>query len=40
MDINDNDYDKVKDVLSAFVRWVNVVQHKSDPNNIDVRIGK
>merc|ERR1712241_323156 len=38
MDINDNDYDKVKDVLSAFVRWVNVVQHKSDPNNIDVRI--
>ena len=40
MDINDNDYDRVKDVLSAFVKWVNVVQHKSDPNNIDVRIGK
>ena len=40
LDINDNDYDKVKDVLNAYVKWVNLVQHKSDPNNIDVRIGK
>ena len=40
LDINDNDYDKSKDVLNAYVKWVNVVQHKPDPNDIDVRIGK
>jgi len=38
LDINDNDYDKCKEVLNGYVKWVNLVQHKSDPNNIDVRI--
>ena len=40
LDINDNDYDKCKEVLDGYVKWVNLVQHKSDPNDIDVRIGK
>ena len=40
LDINDNDYDKCKEVLNGYVKWVNLVQHKSDPNDIDVRIGK
>ena len=39
IDINDNDYDKLNEVLSAFVKWVKVVQNKPDPNDIDVRIG-
>jgi len=38
IDINDNDYDKLNEVLSAFVKWVKVVQNKPDPNDIDVRI--
>ena len=38
MDINDNDYDAVKDVLDGYVKWVGIVQKKVDPNNIDVRI--
>jgi len=38
LDINDNDYDKVKEVLDGYVKWVGIVQHKYDPNNIDVRI--
>jgi len=38
LDINDNDYDKCKEVLDGYVKWVNLVQHKSDPNDIDVRI--
>ena len=40
LDINDNDYDKCKEVLDGYVKWVNLVQHKSDPNDIDVRIGE
>ena len=40
IDINDNDYDKLQEVLSAFTKWVKVVQNKPDPNDIDVRIGK
>ena len=38
MDINDNDYNEVKDVLDAYTSWVQKVQHKNDPNGIDVRI--
>jgi len=38
LDINDGDYDRVKDVLNAYVKWVGIVQIKPDPNNIDVRI--
>ena len=38
MDINDNDYNVVKEVLEGYVHWVGVVQQKNDPNNIDVRI--
>ena len=38
MDINDNDYSAVKEVLEGYVKWVGVVQQKDDPNDIDVRI--
>jgi glucoamylase len=38
LDINDNDYNKVKTELDAYAGWVKKVQHKADPNNIDVRI--
>jgi len=38
MDINDNDYDAVKEVLEGYAKWTGIVQHKSDPNDIDVRI--
>ena len=38
MDINDNDYNAVKDVLVAYLGWVGKVQQKNDPNGIDVRI--
>ena len=38
LDINDNDYNTVRPVLDAYVKWVQVVQHKPDANN-DVRIG-
>jgi len=38
LDINDNDYNKVHPVLDAYVSWVSKVQHKDDPNDIDVRI--
>jgi len=38
LDINDNDYATVKPVLDAYAGWVKKVQHKSDPNDIDVRI--
>ena len=34
MDINDNNYDIVKEDLDGYVKWVKVVQHKEDPNNI------
>lgn len=37
MDINDNDYSKVKDILSAYAKWVQNVQNQQDNNN-DVRI--
>jgi len=38
MDINDNDYNTVRDVLEAYLGWVGKVQQKNDPNGIDVRI--
>merc|ERR550517_655585 len=38
MDINDNDYETVKPELQAYLGWVGKVQHKNDPNGIDVRI--
>ena len=38
MEIHNNEYERVKDVLEAYVRWVSKVQKKFDPNNIDVRI--
>ena len=38
LDINDNDYESVKTVLDAYAGWVKKVQHKTDPNDIDVRI--
>ena len=38
MEIHDNEYDTVKDILDAYVGWVANVQKKYDPNNIDVRI--
>jgi len=38
LDINNNDYDRVKTVLEGYANWVGKVQHKSDPNGIDVRI--
>merc|ERR1711892_939581 len=38
MDINDNDYDAVRDALEGYAKWTGIVQHKSDPNDIDVRI--
>ena len=38
LDINDNDYDSVHVVLDAYAGWVKKVQHKTDPNGIDVRI--
>jgi len=38
LDINDNDYDKVRVELDGYAAWVAKVQHKTDPNGIDVRI--
>jgi len=38
MDINDNDYDAVREVLEGYAKWTGIVQHKNDPNDIDVRI--
>merc|ERR1719228_2331749 len=38
LDINNNDYDRVKTVLEGYANWVGKVQHKNDPNGIDVRI--
>ena len=38
MDINDNDYNTCREVLQAYLGWVGKVQHKNDPNGIDVRI--
>ena len=38
MELHDDDYNSVKDILDAYVDWVTKVQKKYDPNNIDVRI--
>ena len=38
MEIHNNEYDAVKDVMEAYVGWVTKAQKKFDPNNIDVRI--
>ena len=38
MDINDDNYEVVQEVLDAYVRWVSMVQKKEDPNKIDIRI--
>ena len=38
MDINDNDYDAVREVMEGYASWTSIVQHKPDPNDIDVRI--
>merc|ERR1719244_210664 len=38
MDINDNDYETVREELEGYARWTGIVQHKPDPNDIDVRI--
>jgi len=38
MEINDLDYDKVKDYMNKYEGWVRTVQGKTDPNGIDVRI--
>merc|ERR1711973_696032 len=38
LDINNNDYNAVRPVLEGYANWVAKVQHKNDPNNIDVRI--
>jgi glucoamylase len=38
LDINDNNYDTVATEVDAYTRWVEMVQHKVDPNGIDIRI--
>lgn len=38
MQVNDNDYSKVHEVMTAYQGWVKTVQNKQDPNNIDVRV--
>jgi len=38
LDINDNDLEKVEEILTAYAGWVKKVQGKTDPNDIDVRI--
>jgi len=38
LDINDNDYDKINVEVGAYAKWVEMVQHKPDPNDIDVRV--
>jgi len=38
MELNDLDYDKVKDYMTNYENWVRNVQRKTDPNGIDVRI--
>jgi len=37
LDINDQDYDTVKDKFRQYVKWVKNVQHQQD-NNVDVRV--
>ena len=38
LDINDNDYAVVAPEVGAYAGWVELVQHKVDPNDIDVRV--
>ena len=38
MDVNDNDYNAVKEVMEGYAKWTGIVQHKADPNDIDVRV--
>jgi len=38
IEINDHDYSKVKDVLTAYTGWVHKVQNQEDPNGNDIRI--
>lgn len=38
IEINDSDYNTIKDKLRAYHNWVSKVQNQTDPNNIDVRI--
>ncbi|CAG0921493.1 unnamed protein product [Notodromas monacha] len=38
LDINENDYSVVQEEVGAYALWVEKVQHKVDPNGIDVRI--
>ncbi len=37
MDINNNVLADVRDVIDPYVDWVEVVQHKPNPNGIDAR---
>jgi len=37
MDVNNNDYEAVKEVMEGYAKWTGIVQHKEDPN-CDVRI--
>ena len=38
MDVNDNDYNAVREVMEGYAKWTGIVQHKADPNDIDVRV--
>jgi len=38
LDIHDNEYAQVEEILTAYTGWVKKVQGKTDPNHIDVRI--
>jgi hypothetical protein len=38
LDVNDNDYGTVATEVGAYAGWVETVQHKVDPNGIDVRV--
>ena len=37
MDVNDNDYDAVREVMEGYAKWTGIVQHKDD-QYCDVRI--
>ena len=38
MDVNNNDYNAVREVMEGYAKWTGIVQHKADPNDIDVRV--
>jgi len=38
MDINDQDYNSIKDIVGNYVKWVQKVQNQSDPQGIDIRV--